>query len=54
MYDDVLPTIVRNATSISEESLDGLDGYRILVEDTEFLAGLNPGDAMMDERPKSK
>ncbi|MEX1212991.1 MAG: hypothetical protein WEA36_09110 [Balneolaceae bacterium] len=49
MYDDVLPSIIRNATSISEEALDGLNGYRILVEDTEFLAGLNPSDAVVDE-----
>ncbi|MGM0507057.1 MAG: hypothetical protein ACQER4_07720 [Bacteroidota bacterium] len=49
MYDDVLPAIVRNATSITEETLDGSNGYRILVEDTEFLASLDPSDAMVDE-----
>lgn len=49
MYDDALPAIVRNATTITEETLDGLNGYRILVEDTEFLAGLDPSDAMVDE-----
>lgn len=54
MYDDVLPAIVRNATTITEETLDGLNGYRILVEDTDFLAGLDPSDAMVDDNLSEK
>lgn len=49
MYDDVLPQIVRNATSIDQTMRDGMEVYHIRVEDTEFLENLDPSDGMVDD-----